>query len=135
MDSVKDSTMVAIKRKSRKRVCTEDNEATGTCNSPSLVCKKEFLIDTMPMSPDNNLFVQTIEDCRGKMVVPNGNEEKFFGPPEACRESMAMVKTNDSINLFGQTVAAIISEMSQGKQAKAMRVLFNALLTIKTEPE
>nr|XP_014102780.1 uncharacterized protein LOC106627243 [Bactrocera oleae] len=134
-DSYRDPAIVAINRKRRKRVCADDSEVSEACNSPTLVCKKEFFIDTMSMPPDNELFARTIEDCREKMIVPNGNEEKFFRSPETCRENMTTVKTNDSINLFGQTVAAIILEMSQAKQAKAMRVLFNALITIKTEPE
>ncbi|XP_011205564.2 uncharacterized protein LOC105227756 [Bactrocera dorsalis] len=131
----KDSAIVTIKRKRRKLVCTDHNEVSGACNSPTLVCKKEFFIDTMSMPPDNELFARTIEDCREKMIIPNGNQEKFFESPESCRNNITTAKTNDSINLFGQTVAAIISEMSQAKQAKAMRVLFNALITIKTEPE
>uniref|UniRef100_A0A0A1WTN1 Transcription factor Adf-1 n=1 Tax=Zeugodacus cucurbitae TaxID=28588 RepID=A0A0A1WTN1_ZEUCU len=130
-NSLKDSNMVAIKSKRLKHDCAEANESLGTCYSPPLVCKKEFLIDPLTLPADNALFGQTIEDSREKTVVSNGNEEKFFSSTQDCSENM----TNDSINLFGKTVAAIISEMSEAKQAKAMRVLFNALITIKTEPE
>ncbi|XP_054089598.1 uncharacterized protein Adf1_18 isoform X3 [Zeugodacus cucurbitae] len=108
-NSLKDSNMVAIKSKRLKHDCAEANESLA----------------------DNDLFGQRIEDSREKTVVSNGNEEKFFSSTQDCSENM----TNDSINLFGKTVAAIISEMSEAKQAKAMRVLFNALITIKTEPE
>ncbi|XP_053962922.1 uncharacterized protein LOC128866320 [Anastrepha ludens] len=105
----KDSSFIARRPKRFKQISAESNELPDSYN------------------PLNELR-------RDKMEMPIEIEAIQSLAPKV-EEKVVIKKESDAVLSFGQTVAAIISEMSEAKQAKAMRILFDALITIKTEPE
>ncbi|XP_036346953.1 uncharacterized protein LOC118756291 isoform X1 [Rhagoletis pomonella] len=127
-----DSTTPPTKYKS---FSAESNEFPDTSDSPAT--QKNFKI----LSGESNEFSDASnpleEICIEKVEMPI--EIQNVQSPAAGvivnTENAATIKRINAVQSFGQTVAAILSEMSEAKQARAMRVLFNALITIKTSPE
>ncbi|XP_054737711.1 uncharacterized protein LOC129244121 [Anastrepha obliqua] len=103
------SSFIATRPKRFKRISAESNELHDSYNPLN-----ELRSDKMEMP----IEIEAIQSLAPKV-----------------EEKVVIKKESDAVHSFGQTVAAIISEMSEAKQAKAMRILFDTLITIKTEPE
>uniref|UniRef100_W8CDM1 Transcription factor Adf-1 n=2 Tax=Ceratitis capitata TaxID=7213 RepID=W8CDM1_CERCA len=124
-----------------KRVCKYSVDASEASNSPALICKKELYTEATPVRSEGDPLSSADEssaDNREELTTGeylNYDEQSLHEAAETCEKSSIGGQENNAIYYFGQTIVAILSEMSEVKQAKAMRLMFDALITIKTEPE
>ncbi|XP_067634352.1 uncharacterized protein [Eurosta solidaginis] len=122
-----------------KEISAEDSYFSDTCNQfyevstiNGMALKEEINSPSEDLNSRTAEITSPIDDVLiPRQMVKEGESSKAY--PSLATTGVPRQST--AIQSFGQTVTAFLSEMSEAKQAKAMRVLFDALITIKMEPE